>query len=339
MTRAKSCLGVVVLSLAALLMGGCASDSVSPVETAADARDAAIAYLQEHEPQNAPGKGIEWQEQDVTPLGLVGAVTKEFVSDEWTIKVFYPVVLPENTVYQVVVSSIKLGWHWEGSVKYDGSVAEVSAFKQMSKEESQGVAEEFVKNSPTFTFDGIEDTLRLTGALTARCPYCWVFIFEFDSRHAGYGDRTGQALAEVITPHRAVIAVEQLEITSAIMDYEWDMLRQTMISEEDEMAEGALSVADLLQDPVYDTEVTIYGEVSLLGQLNCPCFELSSGGEKVQVWYDLMVENDGTERPAVDVQGINNGDKIVVTGELKGDGGEHYSKGDFWATVIIVPSQ
>jgi hypothetical protein len=122
----------------------------------------------------------------------LGGVTKEFISDEWTIKVSHPVVLPENTVYEVVVSSIELGWHWQGTVEYDASVAEISAFKQMFKEESQRIAEKSVKNSPTFTFDGIEDTLRLTGTLTARCPCCWVVTFEFHSRHAGYGDRTGQ---------------------------------------------------------------------------------------------------------------------------------------------------
>jgi hypothetical protein len=106
-----------------------------------------------------------------------------------------------------------------------------------------------------------------------------------------------------------------------------------------EKPEGTLTVAELLDDPVYDTEVKIYGEVGLLGELFCPCFELTSGGQTVQVWYDLMVENDGTERPAVNVKGINNGDGIIVTGELKGEGETYYSKGDFWASVIVVPLQ
>ncbi len=107
----------------------------------------------------------------------------------------------------------------------------------------------------------------------------------------------------------------------------------------EEKPEWTMTVAELLENPVYDTEVTIWGEVSLLGELFCPCFELTSGGEKVLVWYDLMVENDGTERPAVNVDGINNGDKIIVTGELTGEGGIHYSRGDFWATVIVVQLQ
>ena len=103
-----------------------------------------------------------------------------------------------------------------------------------------------------------------------------------------------------------------------------------------EKPEGTLTVAELLDDPIYDTEVKIYGEVGLLGELNCPCFELTSGGQTVQVWYDLMVENDGTERPGVSVEGISNGDRIIVTGELKDKGGTYYSKGDFWATAIVA---
>jgi len=97
--------------------------------------------------------------------------------------------------------------------------------------------------------------------------------------------------------------------------------------------EGALSVSELLENPLYDTEVEIYGEVSLLGELFCPCFELTSGGKKVLVWYGLMVEDDGTERPAVSIEGIQNGDQAIVTGELK-TAGEHRSLNDFWASKV-----
>jgi hypothetical protein len=230
MPKAKLYLLTVILSLVALLAGACASEPALTVKNADDARNAALAYLREHEPQNAPSAEIEWDKgTDITPPGLVGRTTIEFASDEWTVKVSYPVVAPQNVVYEVTVTSLKLGWHWKGTILANGSVTEISAFKQMSQEESQKIAEEFLKNSPTFVFDGIEETLKLTDTLTARCPYCWVFIFEFDSRHAGYGDRTGQVLAEVITQHKASIAVEQLEVTSAVMDEKWDMLRQEML--------------------------------------------------------------------------------------------------------------
>jgi len=84
-----------------------------------------------------------------------------------------------------------------------------------------------------------------------------------------------------------------------------------------EKPKGTMTVAELLQNPVYDTEVRIYGEVSGIGELACTCFPLASGGETVLVWYDTMVENDGTLQPAASIEGINKGDETMVTGELK----------------------
>jgi hypothetical protein len=97
-----------------------------------------------------------------------------------------------------------------------------------TKQESQEIVEEFITNSPTFSFDGIADSLKLERTFTARCPSCWVFIFTFECSSAGYGDRTGQELAQVITPHTATIAIEQGEITAAELDEKWDMLKQKL---------------------------------------------------------------------------------------------------------------
>ena len=95
--------------------------------------------------------------------------------------------------------------------------------------------------------------------------------------------------------------------------------------------EEALSVAELLDNPVYDTAVPIQGEVTLLGELFFPCFVLVSGGATIQVWYGLMVKDDGTEMPPVSVEGIENGDWIIVTGELRLSTGIAPSK-TFWAS-------
>jgi heat shock protein HslJ len=99
----------------------------------------------------------------------------------------------------------------------------------VSEEQSLNLAQQFLKNSPTYKFDGIEETLKHEETLTLRCPYCWQFIFKFDSRQAGYGNRTGQMLAQVITPHTARITVQKGEIISAVLDNEWDMLLQEKI--------------------------------------------------------------------------------------------------------------
>ena len=81
-------------------------------------------------------------------------------------------------------------------------------------------------------------------------------------------------------------------------------------------SEGTRNVSELLESPVYETEVNVYGDVSALGELLCPCFALTSDGKRLEVWYDLMAGADGTERPAVSVEGIENGDRVAVTGEL-----------------------
>lgn len=94
-----------------------------------------------------------------------------------------------------------------------------------------------------------------------------------------------------------------------------------------------LSVSELLENPIYDTEIRVYGQVSLLGEFSCPCFELISGGKTVVVSYGLMIEDGGTAGPAVSVEGIQNGDQVVVTGELK-TAGSHASVNDFWASQI-----
>lgn len=110
------------------------------------------------------------------------------------------------------------------------------ANKRMTEEEARQIAEDFVRNSPTFTFDGIEDTLELVGTLYPDIENSWQFVFQFESRQAGYGDRTGQMLLQVITPHEAVITIEEGKVKSALMDEKWDMINQQMVN--NEMTEG-----------------------------------------------------------------------------------------------------
>ena len=92
----------------------------------------------------------------------------------------------------------------------------------------------YLKASPTFKFDGMEETLKHTSTLTLRCPSCWQFEFQFESRHSGYGDRTGQMLAQVITHHTVTITVQEGEVGSAIMDDKWDMIKQKLVESNSE---------------------------------------------------------------------------------------------------------
>ena len=89
------------------------------------------------------------------------------------------------------------------------------------------IAQEFIKSSPTFLFDGIPDTLSLElVAIRESFPEQYVIEGDFDSLHGGYGDRTDVMVIQVITPHKINLVVISEQVTSAIMDEKWDELNQ-----------------------------------------------------------------------------------------------------------------
>jgi hypothetical protein len=90
-------------------------------------------------------------------------------------------------------------------------------------------AKYYIENDSTYKFDSLKDTLKLVSAV--RMDKGWEFTYEFDCRHAGYGDRTGQILAEVITHHTAVLKVESGKLISAVLDKIWDMVKEQPMEE------------------------------------------------------------------------------------------------------------
>ncbi len=85
----------------------------------------------------------------------------------------------------------------------------------------------FLRNGATYKFDGIPETLEVGETLILESyPIQYVVTISFDSRYGGYGDRTGQVLIQVITPHTARITVVSGEVVSATLDDVWDELNQ-----------------------------------------------------------------------------------------------------------------
>lgn len=100
----------------------------------------------------------------------------------------------------------------------------------ITEEESRDIARDFVKDSPTYEFDGFELEYKETlYPEIVNSPYTWTFLYKFKSRHSGYGDRSGEFLLEVITPHEAHVTVKNGEVTRAVLDLKWDMIRQKML--------------------------------------------------------------------------------------------------------------
>ena len=94
-------------------------------------------------------------------------------------------------------------------------------------EEAESIALSFLRNSPTFKFDGIEASISVSEVFVMESyPVQYAFMVAFECSHPGYGDRIGQMLAQVITPHEIRIVVSAGEVQSAIIDEEWDELIQ-----------------------------------------------------------------------------------------------------------------
>jgi hypothetical protein len=88
------------------------------------ARDLALSFVAGRYGDRAPAYGLAWGEEDITPEGLVGSSTLQYTSGDWVVSVSYPIVAPQNTVYQVTVSNRATRFEWQGEVDAEGQVTE-----------------------------------------------------------------------------------------------------------------------------------------------------------------------------------------------------------------------
>jgi hypothetical protein len=76
------------------------------------------------------------------------------------------------------------------------------------EEEAAKAVVEFIKSSPTFVFDGVQGSIKVTSVTIAKTfvpPSFYIVNVEFDCNHNGYGDRTGQMVLEAVQHHSAGI--------------------------------------------------------------------------------------------------------------------------------------
>jgi len=98
-------------------------------------------------------------------------------------------------------------------------------FNEFSKEKAQQIAQDWVlKNSPTYTFDGF-DLKPIATTLAGKLGF-YTANFSFKSRQAGYGDRTGQAAAQMITNHIIVIDLIDGQVVGAVTDNQYDEFKK-----------------------------------------------------------------------------------------------------------------
>lgn len=98
----------------------------------------------------------------------------------------------------------------------------------IGQEDSQAIAKLWIeKNAQTYVFDGSD--LKYQRSVEVDCPGCYGFVYTFTSSQAGYGDRSDQMMAQVITPHEIEIFLKEGRVVSAIVDGKFNEINQTLI--------------------------------------------------------------------------------------------------------------
>jgi hypothetical protein len=92
-----------------------------PLSGTAMARDAALAHIAAHDGPPQPA-GVAWDEENITPGGLVGSTTIRYTAQDWIVTVSYPII--PRPVYHVEVVDGGTGFTWDGEVDADGAVTE-----------------------------------------------------------------------------------------------------------------------------------------------------------------------------------------------------------------------
>ncbi len=88
-----------------------------------------------------------------------------------------------------------------------------------------------VNNSPTFLFDGEDlEFQEVRGLDLVDCENCYEVDFSFQSRHAGYGNREEEALAQVITFHNITVFIEDNLVTRVVTDGVFDEKNSRLIN-------------------------------------------------------------------------------------------------------------
>ncbi|MBD3207566.1 hypothetical protein GF319_14640 [Candidatus Bathyarchaeota archaeon] len=128
-----------------------------------------------------------------------------------------------NTIVSIALLSL-----FPALFLYQGAQGQIN-----TEEQAVRLATDFLKNSPTYRFDGIDDSIELISVNKSKSPNTWDITLKFTTRHSGYGDREGQLLLQVITEHTMVIEVMEGEVASAITDGKFDEIQESFIDNSD----------------------------------------------------------------------------------------------------------
>lgn len=141
-------------------------------------------------------------------------------------------MMAKKAVVFVVILIVLVGLLGLGSLfQYGGPSEEPSSrtgTPTFGEKESLALARNWIRTSaPTYVFDGLD--LSYQDVRQLDCETCFEFTFTFQSRQAGFGNRTDSILAQVITPHTIVVTVEKGAVKEALTDEVFDEISEELL--------------------------------------------------------------------------------------------------------------
>ena len=87
-------------------------------------------------------------------------------------------------------------------------------------------ARQFIVTGPTFSYDGIPDSLEIKIISHDESNSKSLLTGKFKTLHSGYGNRENAVLPEDVTLHTIMVYIVDEKIISAVIDNRWDELNQ-----------------------------------------------------------------------------------------------------------------
>lgn len=160
----------------------------------------------------------------------------------------------------------------------------------------EDIALKYLLGSPTFAYDGIPDSVNILDVVAMESfPVQYVVTIAFDCSHAGYGDRTGQILAQVITFHEIRVKIVEGWVVSAVIDDMWDELNQQEEGRNDSPDQAKdLAVQYIIENyPELGVELPSYWAFEIItpqGLIGSTLLRFTSEGWEVNVSFPVALK-------------------------------------------------
>ncbi len=112
------------------------------------------------------------------------------------------------------------------SYDFEDSQHSPNGITENDSEKIIDLTRQFVMTSPTFSYDGISDSLKIEIVSSDNSDSKFLLEGKFKTLHTGYGNRENLDLPKDITLHTIMVSVVDEKIISAVIDNQWDELNQ-----------------------------------------------------------------------------------------------------------------